>query len=302
MAGRTICSSGPSAVANPSTSPPTGISSRIPRNGHPTAASSTSPPRLAARRICSASRQPAGAVEQVTKGERRLNGLTIDRAFKTIAYTVGVHEAPPEVYTANIDGTNERKLSNVHARPASEIALQQGRAAPLAQLRRHHDRGLADVSLWLRRAQGPVSADRDEPWRAALRDRLQLRLQEAVLRGQRLLRLRHELPQFDRLRRRLQVGNVGRMGQEGRRRRRLGRRLRPQALPDRCEARRTHRPLVWRVHDQLADHAISGKVCRGHHGRRHHELDQRLRHRGYLSHEGNGVLRHAVGHRPRAIA
>ena len=52
----------------------------------------------------SASSSP-GSVEQVTKGERRLGGVTIDRAFKTIAYTVGMHEAPPEVYAANIDGT-----------------------------------------------------------------------------------------------------------------------------------------------------------------------------------------------------
>ena len=67
-----------------------------------------------------------GTVEQVTKGARRLNGITIDRAFKTIAYTVGVHEAPPEVYTANIDGTNERKLTDVHAAITSQIAFSKG--------------------------------------------------------------------------------------------------------------------------------------------------------------------------------
>jgi dipeptidyl aminopeptidase/acylaminoacyl peptidase len=66
-----------------------------------------------------------GAVEQVTKGARRLNGITIDRAFKSIAYTVGLHEAPPEVYTANIDGTNERKLTDVHAAITSEIAFNK---------------------------------------------------------------------------------------------------------------------------------------------------------------------------------
>ena len=69
----------------------------------------------------------------------------------------------------------------------------------------------------LRRREGPVSADRLQPRRAARGDRLQLRLQEAVLRGQRLLRARHELPQLHRLRRRVQVGDVGRVGQEGRR-------------------------------------------------------------------------------------
>jgi dipeptidyl aminopeptidase/acylaminoacyl peptidase len=63
------------------------------------------------------------AVEQVTKGERRLNGISIDRAFKTIAYTVGVHDAPPDVFVAGIDGANERRISNVHARLTAEIGF-----------------------------------------------------------------------------------------------------------------------------------------------------------------------------------
>jgi dipeptidyl aminopeptidase/acylaminoacyl peptidase len=66
----------------------------------------------------------AGAtVEQVTKGERRLNGISIDRAFKTIAYTVGIHEAPPDVFVASIDGANERRISNIHARLTAEIGF-----------------------------------------------------------------------------------------------------------------------------------------------------------------------------------
>jgi dipeptidyl aminopeptidase/acylaminoacyl peptidase len=68
----------------------------------------------------------AGAtVDQVTKGERRLGGLSIDRAFKTIAYTVGLHEAPADVFTASIDGSNERRISNVHARLTGEIAFSR---------------------------------------------------------------------------------------------------------------------------------------------------------------------------------
>ena len=64
-----------------------------------------------------------GQVEQVTKGERRLNGVTIDRAFKTIAYTVGAHETPPEVYSASIDGANERRLTTIHKGIATEIGF-----------------------------------------------------------------------------------------------------------------------------------------------------------------------------------
>ena len=68
---------------------------------------------------------PAGRVEQVTKGPRRLNGLTIDRGFRRIAYTVGVHEAPGDVYVANIDGTGERRLTDVHRAITSEIAFSR---------------------------------------------------------------------------------------------------------------------------------------------------------------------------------
>ena len=64
-------------------------------------------------------------VEQVTKGPRRLGGISFDRAMKTIAYTVGLHEAPPDVYVASIDGSNERKLTDVHAPIASQLALSK---------------------------------------------------------------------------------------------------------------------------------------------------------------------------------
>lgn len=68
---------------------------------------------------------PAGRVEQVTAGARRIGGLTFDKAMTRMAYTVGLHEAPPEVYVANIDGTNERRLTDVHKAIGSEIAFSR---------------------------------------------------------------------------------------------------------------------------------------------------------------------------------
>ena len=62
-------------------------------------------------------------VEQVTRGPRRLGGLVMDRAFSTIAYTVGVHDAPPDVFVARIDGSGERRLSDVHRQFVAEVAL-----------------------------------------------------------------------------------------------------------------------------------------------------------------------------------
>ena len=68
---------------------------------------------------------PDGRVEQITKGPRRLNGISFDRAFKTIAYTVGTHEAPADLYAANIDGTGERRLTNLHHELTTEIAFSR---------------------------------------------------------------------------------------------------------------------------------------------------------------------------------
>jgi dipeptidyl aminopeptidase/acylaminoacyl peptidase len=64
-----------------------------------------------------------GAVEQVTKGERRIEGLTIDRAFKNMAYLVGRQDAPPEVHVARIDGSGERALTRIHQPLLREVTF-----------------------------------------------------------------------------------------------------------------------------------------------------------------------------------
>jgi len=66
-----------------------------------------------------------GAVEQLTEGPRRIGGLTYDTAMTTIAYTVSIHEAPPDVYVAGIDGTHERRLTDMHGEITSEIAFSR---------------------------------------------------------------------------------------------------------------------------------------------------------------------------------
>ncbi len=66
-----------------------------------------------------------GPVEQVTEGERRIGSLTIDRDFRTIAYTVGRIEAPSELFVANIDGSEERQLTNIHNELIEEITFSR---------------------------------------------------------------------------------------------------------------------------------------------------------------------------------
>ena len=62
-------------------------------------------------------------VEQVTTGERRLGNVTFDKAMTRIVYTVGTYDAPSEVWTARIDGGEERRLTDVHADLRSEIGI-----------------------------------------------------------------------------------------------------------------------------------------------------------------------------------
>jgi dipeptidyl aminopeptidase/acylaminoacyl peptidase len=69
--------------------------------------------------------QAGAKVEQVTRGERRLNGVSIDKAFKTIVYTVGQHDAPADVFAADIDGKNERRLSNLHTRLTTDVGFSR---------------------------------------------------------------------------------------------------------------------------------------------------------------------------------
>jgi dipeptidyl aminopeptidase/acylaminoacyl peptidase len=70
-------------------------------------------------------RMPAagGAIEQVTTGERRLSGIDIDDAFRRMTYTVGEFDRPEDVWVADIDGRNERRLTDVHRDFLAEVTL-----------------------------------------------------------------------------------------------------------------------------------------------------------------------------------
>ncbi|MEO6445038.1 MAG: S9 family peptidase, partial [Gemmatimonadaceae bacterium] len=64
-----------------------------------------------------------GAVEQVTKGERRIAAVSFNRAFTRMAYTVGRNESPPDIHVANIDGLDERRLTSVNAAVERDVVL-----------------------------------------------------------------------------------------------------------------------------------------------------------------------------------
>ena len=66
----------------------------------------------------------AGApVEQITTGERRLGSVTFDKAMTRIAYTVGTYDSPADVWSARIDGSDEKRLTDLFADIRSEIGI-----------------------------------------------------------------------------------------------------------------------------------------------------------------------------------
>lgn len=83
----------------------------------------------------------SGEVEQVTTGERRLDDLEIDDGFRRMSYLVGEFERPADVWVADIDGSDERRLTDVHrdlldevqvsARPADRVRWQSYDGTPV---------------------------------------------------------------------------------------------------------------------------------------------------------------------------
>lgn len=84
-----------------------------------------------------------GPVEQVTRGERRIGGLSFSRDMRRMAFTVGRIEGPAEIHVADIDGGNERRLTSVHEPLEREVAF--GRAVRL----RYPSRDGTAIEGWL---------------------------------------------------------------------------------------------------------------------------------------------------------
>ena len=64
-----------------------------------------------------------GAVQQVTHGQRKLSAFSFDKTFTHMTYQVGVFEAPSEIWSANIDGSNEHRLTGVHESFLRDVTL-----------------------------------------------------------------------------------------------------------------------------------------------------------------------------------
>ena len=153
----------------------------------------------------------AGApVEQITKGERRHNSITFDKAMTRIAYTVA-RTSPSDVWTANLDGTGEKRLTDLFADIRAEIGMTK-----TERIAWRSNDGTA-IEGWLTQPYGfsPIAgrirSSSSTTAARTLRSAMDS-TSRTVFRGERLLRPRHELPQLYRLRRSVQVGDGGAWG------------------------------------------------------------------------------------------
>jgi len=70
-----------------------------------------------------------GAVQQVTTGPRRLTGFSVDSTATMMAYVATAIDAPAAVFVSRLDGSGERRISDVNAAWDRDVALS--RAEPL---------------------------------------------------------------------------------------------------------------------------------------------------------------------------
>lgn len=65
-----------------------------------------------------------GAVEQVTTGDRRLVDISIAWPAERLAYAASSVGAPAEIFTAGLDGSNERALTSINSGLVAKVAFR----------------------------------------------------------------------------------------------------------------------------------------------------------------------------------
>ncbi len=110
-----------------------------------------------------------GAVQQVTTGARRLSGFSVDSAARLMAYVATSIDAPAAVFVSRVDGSGERRISDVNATWDGEVALSQAERLQFASadgapiegwlLLPHGFRADATYPLVVSNHGGPHSAD-----------------------------------------------------------------------------------------------------------------------------------------------
>lgn len=87
-------------------------------------------------------------VRELIGGRRRMTGFAFDAAKRSVAYVSTSVDAPTELYIANADGTNERKLTSFNAKVNQEIAWSP------AERFTYPSGGGLEIEGWLMRPAG----------------------------------------------------------------------------------------------------------------------------------------------------
>jgi dipeptidyl aminopeptidase/acylaminoacyl peptidase len=64
-----------------------------------------------------------GKVTQVTRGARAVRSVDFDDASRRLVYAANDFKHPDDIYTSNLDGSNEKKLTNLNAKLWSQLNL-----------------------------------------------------------------------------------------------------------------------------------------------------------------------------------
>ena len=64
-----------------------------------------------------------GKITQVTKGPRAVRAVDFDDASRRLVYASNDFKHPDDIYTSNLDGSNEKKLTNLNAKLWSQLNL-----------------------------------------------------------------------------------------------------------------------------------------------------------------------------------
>ncbi len=100
-------------------------------------------------------------------GRRQIRGASYDDASAVVAYVATDMTKPTELYVADTDGRNERRLTHFNDALNARGRVERRRALHLPERRRARDRGLADEAVRLPAGQ-EVSGGALHPRRSAL--------------------------------------------------------------------------------------------------------------------------------------
>ncbi len=95
-----------------------------------------------------------GEIREVISGRRRINGFSYDDAFRKVAFVATSVDKPTELFIADIDGRNERRLTGFNDALNEEIAW------PAAERFTYESVGGLEIEAWLQYPYGYQEGER----------------------------------------------------------------------------------------------------------------------------------------------